>query len=63
MATTTTNQGWLTLYEVMEATDLSYREIKFLVGRGELKTRIGGSVELYDADDVALCGRREPEDG
>jgi hypothetical protein len=48
-----TNVGWLTLHEVLEATDLPYGRIMALVEEGTITRRTSGAAELYDPDDVA----------
>ena len=45
---TSTNQGWLTLHEVLEISGLPYAHLKDLVERGVLPTRRAGASELYD---------------
>ena len=53
----TSSAGWLTLHEVLEETDLPYRELMELVERGVLKTRTSGAAQLFDPDDVRGLAR------
>jgi DNA-binding transcriptional MerR regulator len=52
-----TNVGWLTMHEVLEQTDLTYRAMTDLAERGLLRTRQVGTATLYDPDDVELLRR------
>jgi hypothetical protein len=47
-----TNAGWLTLHEVLEATDLPYARIMALVEEGAITHRSSGAADLFDPDDV-----------
>ena len=44
---------WLTLFEVLEQTDVPYGDIVRLADEGLIVTRPSGAVVLYDALDVA----------
>jgi hypothetical protein len=46
------NSGWLTMHEVLEQTDLTYRDMVDLAERGVIGTRRSGTVILYDPADV-----------
>ena len=46
--------GWLTVFEVLEQTGLSYSRVLYLADRGLLSSRRSGGAVLYDPADVAL---------
>lgn len=53
----TATTGWLTLHEMLEATDLPYRQLMDLVERGLIATHASGAAVLYDPDDIELVTR------
>jgi hypothetical protein len=59
----TATMGWLTLHEMLEATNLPYRTLMDLVERGLVATHASGAAVLYDPHDIALVIRAfaEPE--
>ena len=44
---------WLTLFEVLEQTEMPYDDIRRLADEGLIRTRPSGPVVLFDASDVA----------
>jgi hypothetical protein len=53
------NAGWLTMHQVLEETELTYRQMNDLVSTGKLGARRCGTTTLYDPEDV----RRLAESG
>jgi hypothetical protein len=62
MTSTDSTVGWLTLHEVLEVTELPYREIMEMVEDGRLETRSAGAAILFEPEGIRrLQGADEPD--
>ena len=50
-----THAGWLTLYEVLDTTGLTFKQVTEFSESGALNSEVVGNVVLYDPDSVAVC--------
>ena len=50
-----THAGWLTLYEVLDTTGLTWKQVTDLTKSGALLSDVVGTVVLYDPGSVAIA--------